>query len=554
MPPPVGGDRRDRSDVESLRAEPHRDRCESCTMPTDRLRRVGDKLLCGYCAKTSDGAPSEEGATVPVTSSTTKLPCPPGGVADHSGEVQRASDEVGGERTAPVLRRARRRFRARRREWIESDGLTLAQVLDQLDAETSTGYLIGRRAGGGTIDGLREWSADVPAGWRPADAGHWIKGAFPVLRYTDHYDRTVELHRAASWFGDDATTPAECEAAWRELERAVSVTFDEGALLDTPAATGRYLLLRSVPFSRSWPCLSEDDQALVRATSGQGRTQVIPRGAETLPRLYRLDGRFMYSALCWGLGSGPVQRDRLAVFEPQRRGRYLVTATVPAGWEHVGILPAIGDDGWLYPAEPGQSFKTWADGCEVAIALRHGWGVKVHERFLLDYDGTGPLDTWATKLRRLRARDQAPMLAGAWRRILLHGIGALHGRPRSNQHASTDESDVPADAIGWHMQGDVHVWTTAGEAPTWAEMSHPEWSAAIWARCRARLLDGPQSTGVLHVDPAHVVGFRTDAVYLTEDPAWPDDGKEGRFRCTGRWTDVPAPASGPELLAVTHGE
>ncbi len=41
-----------------------------------------------------------------------------------------------------------------------------------------------------------------------------------------------------------------------------------------------------------------------------------------------------------------------------------VRVTVPAGWSHVGLLPApvTGDRAWVYPCEPGTTFTTWVGG------------------------------------------------------------------------------------------------------------------------------------------------------------------------------------------------
>ena len=105
------------------------------------------------------------------------------------------------------------------------------------------------------------------------------------------------------------------------------------------------------------------------------------------------------------------------------------------------------------------------------------------------------------------------------------------------------------------MEGGAFVW---GESTgvAWPEMVHPEWSASIWAKCRVRLLDGPGvngRTGALHVDPQHVVAFRTDALYLASEPAWRDDGRNGRLRCTWRHEGpLRRPTTAAELLAVSH--
>jgi hypothetical protein len=56
---------------------------------------------------------------------------------------------------------------------------------------------------------------------------------------------------------------------------------------------------------------------------------------------------------------------------------------------------------------------------------------------------------------------------------------------------------------------------------------------------------------MLHVDPSTIVACRTDAVYMTADPGWGDDGRVGRLsrRYSSR-TLAPWPQSHRELLAV----
>jgi hypothetical protein len=61
-------------------------------------------------------------------------------------------------------------------------------------------------------------------------------------------------------------------------------------------------------------------------------------------------------------------------------------------------------------------------------------------------------------------------------------------------------------------------------------------------------------SGVLHVDPSTVVAMRTDAVYLTHNPGWNDDGRPGRLRVSfERAGPMPAPRTVGELLSLTKG-
>src|SRR5690606_21657835 len=102
-------------------------------------------------------------------------------------------------------------------------------------------------------------------------------------------------------------------------------------------------------------------------------------------------------------------------------------------------------------------------------------------------------------------------------------------------------------------EGDKLVWTELTE-PAWPEMAHPEWSAQVYGRARARLLSAPGGAGALGVERSELVAFRTDAIYMTTDPHWNDDGRPGRYRHV---RTIPGPIKRPttqrELLAVRDG-
>lgn len=59
------------------------------------------------------------------------------------------------------------------------------------------------------------------------------------------------------------------------------------------------------------------------------------------------------------------------------------------------------------------------------------------------------------------------------------------------------------------------------------------------------------TVGALHVPPGTVVAFRTDAIYLTQDPGWPSRGVPGDYLLKGV---LPGPVAKPttvvDLLAL----
>jgi hypothetical protein len=213
-----------------------------------------------------------------------------------------------------------------------------------------------------------------------------------------------------------------------------------------------------------------------------------------------------------------------------------------------------GTDGWEWPAEPARTFAAWCDSAELHVALKAGWRCRIVDRLL--YTDADPLSRWVTGI--VKARETATPLAGrAWRNILLTAIGALHGRPhRVTRQVPLHQSHL-AGSNRARVEGDWIVWDTDNPSP-WPAMSHPEWSAGIWGRQRARLLSGPQQTGALHLtDGTDVVAFRTDALYVTgRQPAWEqaDDGRPGRLTYRGGTTSpLPAPGTVRELLTTKQG-
>jgi hypothetical protein len=482
--------------------------------------------------------------------------------------------------------RQRRRIRARRRAWVDTSsgaGITddgrrfVVQVLDVggllagLPDDVRAVQLVGARPGG-DADGFARWRESC-AGW--VEGEHYVESLmFPVLRY-EREGRRVDVSRAASWFGEGAYTVEQARDAMAATARIVGELFAGAELWATPATTGRELWRASIPAGRSWPVLDDETQQLIRSTSGQGRVELRDVGDE-LPGLAELDGRFMYGALCWGLPTGRPTRGRGEApgWRPQTRGRFHCRWTVPAGWDHVGLLPAKDDaGGWRYPAAPGEVAEGWVDGAELALARAQGWPVDVLEHLVfVGEDGGDPMRAWADKLVTAWGRagelrgvadepavDYVPLVQAAIRSILLHGIGAFAGRPHMVTRSADDAAAIPRGAVMPRWEGERWVWGERA-ASAMPELSHPEWATAVWARCRVRLLDGPTGSrsvrsGALHVPASSVVAMRTDALYLTERPAWPDDGKVGRLRVKA-WQEGPlrAPRTVTELLRLReHG-
>jgi len=353
----------------------------------------------------------------------------------------------------------------------------------------------------------------------------YLEGHFPTFRIG-----RASLRFAAQWTGDESLDPAATEAAFERIGGDIRRVFGSSAvMLATPATTGRDLWLRVA--GEQWPVMSAPMQDRTRASSIQGRLEVFaPRGEAE--HIYGWDMRVAYGAVMRELPVGePIALGshaaaRLAESAPHARARYRVEFEAPAGWDHVGILPAATD-----PRSWPMAGEGWADAVEVHLARRHGWRIGFREALQWERKAD-PLAKWQTIVAgRLAAAERAEdrVLRHAWRAILIQAVGAFYGAPRKT---TVIGSDPPAEALNLRMmRNGALAWSELRPA-AWPALSHPEWSSVIWARARARLLSGPGGSGMLGLDPATVIACRTDAIYTTTDrpKAWPDDGALGRFR------------------------
>jgi len=439
--------------------------------------------------------------------------------------------------------------------------LSAGHVLRDVGESTRVVYLC---ASNGAVADWLTWAvSDLDPDVAPG--AHYLDGSGVVLRY-DTPRGPVEIHEASSWFGEGTYTNVEAMRAYEALQAIIGEAFPGSTILATPATTGRELFLRSIPRGTEYPVLDAETQDLIRATDGQGRIEVM-RGCRDpncrLDGLYEYDARFAYASMCWELPVGPVHHDDVDRFEGAMRGRYKVTGMVPLDWSEPFGLIGEKDNagGWRYPSTPRQTFKTWCDAAELDLAIKMGWKFRIWERLLFPATGR-PLDTWAKKLTRAREATTNPLVRNALRAILLQSIGAFHGRPHIETHMLPLDraAEVPPEARRPRRGGPGDNWIVYGleTGQGWANLAHPEWSACVWGRARARLLHAPLSQGALNRAPGtHVVGFRTDAIYLTgPQPEWDaaDDGKPGRYRLKGSSTARAAwPRNGRELLDLKAG-
>lgn len=409
-----------------------------------------------------------------------------------------------------------------------------------------------------------------------------------VSVYTEgHYPRIMadggEVSWAAQWFGESDYSPSQAERVWQTVERAIQHEWhDEAArLFGTPATTGRDLWARSIREGEAWPVLSPETQQVIRATAGQGRmetfrplwhgAELAPEAAQ-LPALYEYDARMAYVALLRNLPVGEPTRitrqHEIKTWQaehPYSEGRYQVTWKAPDGWRHPGLLPAhgAGERDWEWPRRG--DVPSWAGGAEIWVALKFGWQIRFHDAYVWTCAGD-PLRGWSSRLLRMLARidteldsDQLRKMGrSAVRAILLHTIGAFHG---SRRKVSESGPLVPDDALGvrvirkgWTAESRERIlsWYRLVE-PAWPEMIHPEWSATIWGRARARLAYSHRGgAGFMTLLPEQIVALRTDAIYTTELTRWDtDNGDPGHYTLRGVYVGPHAwPVNGGDVLAI----
>ena len=438
------------------------------------------------------------------------------------------------------------------------------------------------------------WTTAVGSG-RDKLAGHFVHQRQPVGRYAPAAapdSGTTEIRSMGEWFDPDGADVVTCRQAFTLLWQALRRHWDDAVLMGSPSQTGRDLWSRTIPTTGKWaaggyPVLSEELRGLLHATGGQGRTELIlpPRVPEQLPALVEYDRTFAYAKHLWKSPVGTPRRITAAAFAAMSEqeqvkalmscSHWNVRVTVPAGWEHVGLLPApvTGDRAWIYPSEPGATFTTWAGGAEVHLALSNHlmpWKVEILGGLLFE-DGK-PLDEWGKRLKAAwadltnlsrihgdeRQRQAAYLASRAVRSVLLFGLGGFAQRPRLVSGTTPVGEALPAGVEILGQDGEVVTWQRqAGFSRD--PYAHPEWAAYVWSGARAALLDmkyrqGKEVigyAGALHAKPGTVVYFGTDGIALTERQPWPYRGEPGDYLLKGHLTGpVEHPTSQEQYLKL----
>jgi hypothetical protein len=327
----------------------------------------------------------------------------------------------------------------------------------------------------------------------------------------------VRVTSAASWFGRLPLPAGEVEATLKRLAREINAAFrrDRPLPLVSPAVCGMALWREEA--GDRYPELPEELQTLIRSTSGQGREErlVLPEVAE-FTELQAWDIRLAYPSCMEHLPIGPAVHDEER--ELPMVGRVQVRFRVPAEWAHVGLLPTKRwGSGLEWPSEPGREAEGWCDAREARLAINYGWEVRVLERLVLQ-EGE-PLDQWRRRLLRLfgGAEERGERaLRLAYRAVLNQTCADFWGRGRQVTQLVRPVGAAEA------------VERPVPEQRRQERDSHPEWPAAVWARCRHKL-----TRYLLQVPRADLLGCYVDELYTTATPSFPPRGEIGHIRCKG---------------------
>jgi hypothetical protein len=442
----------------------------------------------------------------------------------------------------------------------------------------------------GDIPGQYEtWLIDpgVYVDYSTAKRGHYFdreKAHNHVARYQQRISgHEIEIRTMYSWFGDTQYTVDQAARAMHLLEQYLAAFFTPQAkAYATPALTFQQLwaLLNRVQ-GRSFEVLPEEIRAKIHHSSGQGRIELTTLAqCEKIPGLYYYDGIFMYSALTWGMPTEVALHDNKNEYAGKTPARYRIKYTVPSDWQHIGLFMTPKDAvtgntrdraAWSYPGEnyQGRTFECWADGAELDVLIQHyaatpvdatkeekaeaerlgqvqafkAWDIQILERivFKLEKDSIAkkPLDAITKRLTDARdkvdqdAKHDSSNLAiyrlvrGTIRNILLHGIGSFHRQERDITYILPIDEPAPDGYTHRREEGDLVWYSVPGKIEKYTQQfEHPEWTALIWARCRARM-----TRAALSLPREQIIALRTDAIALThEQPQWNDNEKRGSLR------------------------
>lgn len=382
----------------------------------------------------------------------------------------------------------------------------------------------------------------------------------PVYRsLMDGEGRTVSVKLVGeSWFPGCESAMAAHDA-WvalkSEWERSAKLS-----LYSTPATTGMALLWQTLPFGDGAQSLSDDLARHIRRISPQHRKQRwdgMSAHNTDYSKLHCYDGRFMYAAQCLK-DRFPVGAPRkVGGFREYQPGFYDVVIQIPKDWNHIGLIPMPDYEraekfstlGWLYPNEPGATFRAWVAEPELTFALKNGW----HLLNVCDgwaFDKGRPLDIWAKRLIQMRdslrdvvnsygatpdTRSAYRFAAAAIREILTNTIGRLH-KNTVEREAIVSHAEWRELIQKWGYANVVTKETPDERADGLRLVEHPEpnpsdfmiflphVSATLYSLARVEVLKY-----ALEIDRGELIEIDGDAVYTSAPQCWIEEADEGKI-------------------------
>lgn len=327
---------------------------------------------------------------------------------------------------------------------------------------------------------------------------------------------------------------------------------DKFKLLGSAMNTGLELLRVCLPQNQDYSLQSDDVLDLLRKINRQHRIEMLALPSlETVSQCFYLDRRFSYAdGAYYPLPVGEPVFDSISDYIPYSVGWYCVDFTIPADWSHIGILPVsrLCDDGltrWTWPDSPGLTVESaWVSEPELFVAVKAGWPVAVKYRLLWPSTNKAPLRNWYRHVTRMRDEEASQYsepirshLRDALRDMLLKAVGKMAStKDRDLLHLTQEDfarefSSFDAETratVEWLDNGLIQVLKPKPKSQYREMFSHPEWTYYIWARTRAAV-----AQAMLSLPRESLIACRTDAIYTTANPNWPDDGRAGRFRLKG---------------------
>lgn len=405
-----------------------------------------------------------------------------------------------------------------------------------------------------------------------------------------------------AWFGESVLDSIEDMNASVRVLRYVErdILNKHGASMRrTPAGAGMSLLEHMLPAGHLWYTLPDEEQRVIRMNLTQACVQHFAQPGD-IDAIFPYDARAAYMSCCHhvpvffnqiavpeylGAAGHFYQHDNHTTYAGFTLGFYRVHVTVPHDWQHVGLAPKK-RPGFLYadyPRQPNEEWETWIDGAEVQILQQARWPFAIRERILFPdaiakyqenataatkcvrlgkdrrFDPLGPwIDELAShilKIGDVPASRERYFLRQAVRAMAYHtATGVFHSRGSDVQLSVPPGEPVPDEVPAWAEMGvdenghTLYTWKEAhnGIMRRW---DHPEWSAHIWGKWRARTL-----RKALKVPFSDLLHIQTDAIYTSATlpsqavtDLFYDDGKIGGFRIK----DEPVLFSSPQAAPAT---